>query len=476
MGSGLYHTMGIGAESLAASRQGVDTAGHNIANAQVEGYSRQRLNLRARIPVYGKGGIIIGNGTVIESIQRSHDKFIENQVNHAQMAGGASSARFEKLRALEQIFSPELQASVSDELTTFFNALQDLGNFPEELTVRTYVRESAQNLTQAFKRVDQSLREQRRIVNDEVVNETKEISDILKSIAVINVRLSGMEGGQSGEANDLRDQRDKMVRELSGKMRVHTYEDQFGMVTIRGPRDMSLVEGAQAVEVGVQRNSEDPTLVDVVVSDFDRKRWTTLSEGATGSRLGALLEIRDHVVPTLIENNNHMANALVDRFNAVHRDGFGIKDFSESRGADFFKPVRDPSQAAQEIELSDLILGSTNAIAAASSPNAPGDNVVVNRLLGVNREKLLDNGNASLGEFYANYVGVLGLEVNRADHVREADEVLIADLKGRRESVSGVSLDEEAMNLLRWQTSFTASSKIITAVDEMLETLLTLKR
>ncbi len=138
--------------------------------------------------------------------------------------------------------------------------------------------------------------------------------------------------------------------------------------------------------------------------------------------------------------------------------------------------MKDHIFSAQNFKIDDSIWESLDAISAASSPNAPGDNVVLNDLIRLKDTKILDGGNVTFNEFYANTVGNLGLEVVRSEHIKEADELLNADLVGRREAVAGVSLDEEATNLLKWQASFTAASKVITTVDEMLDTVLSLKR
>ena len=141
-------------------------------------------------------------------------------------------------------------------------------------------------------------------------------------------------------------------------------------------------------------------------------------------------------------------------------------------GRDFFKPIENLDTAAMDINLTDLIANSTDAVSFGSSPNAVGDNVNANNMLRLRDRRVLDDGNASFVEFYANYVGVLGTDAVRAKHQSETDNVIFADIKARKEGVSGVSLDEEAAEMIKWQTAFTASSKVITTVDEMLETVL----
>ena len=129
-----------------------------------------------------------------------------------------------------------------------------------------------------------------------------------------------------------------------------------------------------------------------------------------------------------------------------------------------------------DIEISELIANSTDAMSFGSAPNSVGDNINANKMLRLRDKRVLDGGNASFVDYYANYVGVLGTEAVRAKHQSETDNVIHGDILARKEAVSGVSLDEEAAQMIKWQTAFTASSKVITTVDEMLETVLGLKR
>ncbi|MBF0442448.1 MAG: hypothetical protein HQK54_11130, partial [Oligoflexales bacterium] len=168
--SGLFHTLGIGAESLFTSRQGVDTAGHNIANAQTEGYSRQRVNVTERDPSETRG-VIIGNGVYAKNISRAHDKYIEREIVNANQTSGRNNTKFELLKTIEGIYSPELNSSPADELTKFFASLQDLSVFPEELIVRTNVKETAGNLVKSFHRLDFGLRNSQNDINERLSGE-----------------------------------------------------------------------------------------------------------------------------------------------------------------------------------------------------------------------------------------------------------------------------------------------------------------
>ena len=473
--SGLFHSLNIGSQSLFANRQGIDSTAHNIANAQTPGYSRQRLKLTQRDPIE-KGGLVIGNGVYAGSIDRFHDKFIEKQINLTNSDSGDSNARLDSLSRLGEIFSPELNNSISDELNQFFSSWQNLSKYPEELTVRTQVREQGQNVANAFRRVDLDLRRQRHGINDYIKMTSDEATQTLKNIAELNNRIRQSEVGVRNPSNDLRDQRDRLIRELSTLVDIHYYEDSDGMITIHGPSDFLLVDRGRSASFEVRQNGNNEGLFDVIVLDSERSSQRNITSHISGGRLKGLLSARDDVASNLIEKNNLMADRFVSLVNSAHSEGFGLAKFSKHSGRNFFEKPVDSKHVAQNIGLSLDVINSTDAISASSLGDSPGDNVVANKIAKLQFIKSFDQTDATFSEFYADYVGILGMETVRVKQVKEADDIIMADLKTRREAVSGVSLDEEATNLIRWQTAFTASSKVVTAVDEMLETVLGLKR
>jgi flagellar hook-associated protein 1 FlgK len=298
---------------------------------------------------------------------------------------------------------------------------------------------------------------------------------MLQTVGKLNIKIRELENVALGTANDLRDQRDLTVRELSKRMDLHYYEDKNGMIVIRGPGDRLLVEGANAGSFQVVKNNESG-LYEVVASDFEGQYIREIGTKTVGGSLHGMLDVRDRVISGLIDRNNELADTFVTEVNAIHRDGYGIGAFAMAKGRDFFDPVVDRDRAAIDMSISTAILNNTDAIGAASTINTPGDNVVVNALAALKDKKVLDHGEATFVDFYANMAGELGMEAVRANHIAEADKILVGDIESRREMVSGVSLDEEAANMIKWQTAFTASSKVITTVDEMLETVLSLKR
>lgn len=472
---GLFHSLGIGSESLFTNRQGVDTTAHNIANAQTEGYSRQDVHLQQRDPSIVRGHPI-GNGVYVGSIKRSHDKFIEKQLNQHTSAEGESSQVYKALEEFQLIFSPEMNASIAEEISDFFAKMQIASNMPDDLTARTALTDQARNVTSAFHNVDRELKLSRDALNETIMHETVEISNLTGQIADLNVKINEFEVGDGSEANDLRDQRDMALSKLASKINIRYYVDKDNMLVVRGPRDALLVERGLSSKLEVIRNPENDGMYNIRVKSFDGDSFRDITSGVESGSVSGLLRVRDGVAKNLLTDTNELAYRFANQVNGIHQHGFGLNDYAEKTGRNFFNPIGDMDNAALNIEVSDLIVDSPDAISLSSTPNSVGDNVVANELLRLRDRRLFDNNNASFVDFYANYVGVLGTEAVRAKHQAETDGIILADIQARKESISGVSLDEEAAQMIKWQTSFTASSKVITTVDEMIETVLGMKR
>ncbi|MBP6217783.1 MAG: flagellar hook-associated protein FlgK [Oligoflexales bacterium] len=473
--TGIFHSLNIGSEALHVNRQGIDTTAHNIANAQTESYSRQDLKIGQRDP-NSKGKALIGNGNYVQSVDRSRDMFIEKQINKVSSGLGLNEGKKKILAEIEGVFSPELRSSVAEEMSAFFSSLQTLAEYPEEITVRTSVKERGENLAAAFRSVDHDLKRIRGNINEELKGLGMKVSDQLKSIASLNLKIRELETGNQSQANDLRDQRDQLVRKLSEAMNIQYYDDQYGMTTIRGPSETLLVDKGSAATLDIALGEDKNGMYDVLYTPKDGGVIRDITKAFSGGQFKGLLESRDQVTKHIMDQNNELARTFTHEINKIHKEGFGLGGFGNQNGTNFFQEVENPEEAAALMSIDSAILNSTDAIAAASLPGAAGDNININRMLNLKSEKLLEDGAATLNEFYANSMGALGIQSQRVENVLESDKILLADLKSRGEAIAGVSLDEEATNMIRWQTAFTASSKVITTADQMLQTILELKR
>lgn len=458
----------MGAESLFINRQGVDTSGHNIANANTEGYSRQRINTSAREPT-GLRGLEIGNGVMADSITRANDKYIDKQLTDSKQVFGESSTRFNELSKIELIYNTESSSNIANRLAEFFASLHDLSAYPEDLSVRTNVREAGVNLVSAIKGVDEKLRVAREDIDSQIQGEVAQINDLLEQIADLNVKIVGSDG----KANDYLDERDRLVRTLGEKIQISYYIKDGGSVVVRGPGESILVEDREISHLDLKKNAKGDIRLFISASDGSFPRDVT--SGLKRGNVSALYYVRDKVIEGLKNKNDELAYTFSHKFNELHRQGYGVGAFNETTGRNFFKVSSTMDGAARNLDLDDYVIWDVNSIATAASSGSVGDNVVVNKLIDMQKKKIFSDGSSDVESFYSDYVSKLGSEIQRANKKKEADEIIVKELDSRREAVAGVSLDEEAVNMMKWQTAFAASSKVITTADEMLETVLSLK-
>ena len=191
-----------------------------------------------------------------------------------------------------------------------------------------------------------------------------------------------------------------------------------------------------------------------------------------GGEIGGLLEVRDETINGLIHKMDSMARTLATEVNAAHR--LGVDQYGQ-KGADFFDMSQADGEYSQFIQLSEGVSTDVGRIVTGVAPNSPGDNRVANVISKLQYKKVF-GGKDTVDEFYNSIVGELGVQVSRAQNEFEIQSDLLGQLGKIRESISGVSLDEEATKLIEYQKSFDASARLIRTADEMLDTVLSLKR
>lgn len=473
MSSSLFHILNVGRESLANARVGVDVTGHNISNAHTPGFSRQRVELTTQNPVqYGMN--VLGNGARVNSIQRVHDKYLEGYLRKEIQANGQSEALTKNLDRLEQLFNPELTATVRQRMTTFQNALRELSNYPEEPAVRTNLVEAGNSLAQSFNVTHASITGIQRDISVEMNEEMLTLNQNLASVASLNQSIKELSAG-GGPANDLLDKRDALIKEIGATIQTQVYNDKNNNLIMRGPNGALMVEGGRAG----QFFSDDPSGIKTdsrILFKADPHAPTQdLTDNIDTGRMAGMLKVRNLHAQETREAINEMARGFAQTFNSLHSGGYGIGDFAKSSGRNFFAGAEE-AEAASSLRVADIVLSDPSSISAAMSPETPGDNIIANEFIRVMENPIFDQGRVNTSDFYDRLVSKVGIDSMRAQEENNASRVILSQLQGQREAVAGVSLDEEAADLLKYQHLFAASSRVITTVDEMFDTVLGLKR
>ncbi|AFY00228.1 flagellar hook-associated protein FlgK [Bdellovibrio bacteriovorus] len=461
--------MDTGKRSLMNSQTALQTVGHNIANKSTEGFSRQRVELQTNTPIT-EGNLQIGMGARAGVVTRVNNPWLEKQIQREGMSMGFQDSRADALGRVEQIYNEQNNKGLNQYMTDFFNSFRELSNNPESLASRTMVRESSVALTKDFGRVVGQLKAVQEDLDGQIKTTVEEVNQLSKEIASLNEKVQMVEV-QGTPANDERDRRDLLLKKLGEKIDISWAEGRDGMVTVTAGRTAILVSGIGSSELKA-RQTDARDRVEVF---FEGSSSTSanITEQITGGRIGGALDVRDKVIEDLLGHVDNMAYTLAKEVNTAHIEGF---DKSGRNGVLFFDMPDQVKGAASVIGLNKTVFNDVGRIATGAQPGAAGDNTVANVISALQYRQVMDGGTSTLDDYYSTQVGQIGAVAQRAVKAQESQKNVISQLTNIRESISGVSLDEETTKMIEFQKTYDASARLIKTADEMFDTVLNLKR
>ncbi|MGE0615857.1 MAG: flagellar hook-associated protein FlgK, partial [Bacteriovoracia bacterium] len=364
---GLPNVMLTGRSGMMAARSAIGTTGHNIANANTEGYNRQRVELETQEPTANQGYKgFIGRGTQIARVSRINDEYLDKQIRNGNRSLQFMEEKDLSLRQTEDIFNEMNGEGLNRLMAKFFNEFRQLANDPNSEAIRQSVREATNAMTSDFKRMRGEVDDVRRHIDNRIEGYTREVNQLADQIANMNQKILQLEIG-GGSPNDLLDQRDLAVKKLASYMDVSVHKSKNGSVTINIVGAGPLVTGPKAEQFNVQRSPRDDdgkpeNALDIYSSSSANSNVTHVIKGG---KLGALVEVRDQTLGTILSRMDDLAFGITESVNAIHRQGLTRDGVT---GIDFFKPQTEKFRAAEYFGLSDDILASSNNIATAAQP------------------------------------------------------------------------------------------------------------
>lgn len=451
--SGINDILEIGKRSLTGQRVGIDVTSHNIANASTPGYSRQRLTLQTTEPIKETYGLL-GTGVTMVSIDRVRQGFIDQQVRNANTYLGEASQQSRILGQIEVTTNEPSDSGLAAMMTRLFNAFQDLSLHPEESASRNNVVQSASMMSDTFHRLSASLVQLKGDLALDAESRVDQINRVVKEIYDVDQRILGLKASGVA-ANDALDIRDRKLDELSKLADVKVSQDDLGSVLI-SLGGMQLESRTGYVTLKTQTVG---TTLSVVTEDGSIP--VTVQSG----ELGGILESLNVTIPGYESKLDTLASAIIARINQVHAAGFGVGNPAPT-GNNFFTGT-----GAKDIAVNTVIVANINAI-ASSSDGAPGNNDVAVALARVQNERLLNSNSSTIGQYYNGFVSEIGATVQTVSNDAESQELVLKQLENQRSSISGVSIDEEMVELIKFQRGFDAAAKVIKTVDEMYITIL----
>ena len=573
--SGIYGVLQTGMRSLLAQQRGIEVAGHNIANINTPGYSRQTVNLETSTPVLTSQGMM-GTGVTARESARVYDRFVGVQIDNENEELGRWDVQKNALEKVEIVFDESSDSGLSKTMGEFWNAWQDLINNPSGNVERLALFGKSETLAFEFQNTYNKFSPLQDNLNISIAATVDEINLKATEIGDLNQKIIEAEGGGL-HANDFRDARDLAVKALSLMVDVSTYEESSGSINVSLKDGSSLVSGSDSSELSTMVN--DAGYRDVV---WASDPTVSINNAISGGKLKGWIEVRDVIVPGYKENMEDLVNGIKgveasevitgaastlsggeyftinspttsyyvwykkdgtgtdpapggtgievdilstdtaaqvaaktttaianvadfdasvtggatitianvvagnvadsatgtatgftitkridggDGVNYYHRQGYGLDD---STGNDFFSGTL----AGNNFAVDTAISVDSNKIAAATGAGLPGDNGNAIDIAELQNALMMNSNTTTFDNYFNSMVSDVGNRVKHAGMSHDHHIAMVSHLENYRESISGVSLDEEMISLVQFQLGYDAAAKLISTTDEMLQTLI----
>lgn len=460
--SGLFQNINIARSGLSASRTGLNVASHNIANANTPGYSRQRVDFTTALPLDTISGML-GMGVDSESVRRIRNGLLDRQYYQANHTFGKNDIKEKMLSQVDNILQEPSENGIGNLMTEFFNEFSNLGGEPDSTNIRNLIVQKSTRLVDAFHSKSGRLRDVQKSLRADVSSTVGQINELSRQVAELNRQISISENSFS-TANDLRDQRDLVMDKLSEYVQIDFNEDSRGKLSVSIDGQM-LVSGIAHRELSVGASS-------------DSNELTVYVEGSAGSRLniqsgklGGLLDMHNKQVGGLMDRLNQLAKSFVDEINRIHQFGKGLPVGNPPTSASGIKFFTGSDAASINIasEIEDNV-----ANIAASLDGTPGNGDSAFTIANLRDQKFFSGGTSTFNEYYNDTITSVGTEIQVTSTDRRNQQLLLDQIDNQRAAESGVSLDEEMTDLIKYQRSLEASARVISAVDELLQTIINL--
>ncbi len=456
----LFSGIHMALQSLLAHQQAMQVIEHNVANANTPGYSRQEAILKPGSPYpatsFIRAGLPgqIGTGVLVDRVQRFHNEFVDERLRDENALFSRWSVQEQLLRHIEIALNETQTDGLLAKLDLFWEGWRSLSTDPSNHALRLDLLERSKSLAMALQNRAQQLRTIRAEQDLEISQRVAEINRLADLVARLNAEIANVIS-VGDQPNDLMDQRDLALSRLAALAGADSHIQSNGdvMVSIGGH---ALVTGTSTFELQALPDPSNNNLIGITWSDGQ-------SYAGVNGELAGLLAVRDGILVDRLNALDDFASALASRVNEIHRNGFGLND---ATGLDFFT-----GSDALTLRVND-VLDSTENIAAAGSPMSPGDGSVAEAIADVRTERLMTAGTATLDQFYSGELVTLGLEIQKAERLANDRQLVLDSLGMQKESLAGVSLDEEAAKMIQSQRAFQAASRLMTTLDEMLDRII----
>lgn len=441
----------IGKSALLAARRTMDVSSHNVANAATPGYSRQEVVLE---PLIQREAQISGVGVRASQIIRIRDAFLDAVLRNETAKKSAFAVQKDVMDSIQVMAAEPSDNSIRAAIETFWASWQELSTDPTLVSARASVMERGRSVVDMFRHMDSQLESLSVDIQDNIEANINRVNTLTERVVSLNAEIARA-AARHEPVSDLLDRRDLLLDEIC----------ELTGATVSRANDRTMYVSVSVDGYPVVDGLHSYKLAVAYPSGHTEFRWLDALGNpqvieSVGGKLGGLRAARDELVGSFRQELEALFKDLVDSVNAQHSLGYALDG---TQTGEFFT-VGDPGDYLGSTEVAAVIVNDPRTIAASSSPTDPLDGAVALDIADVLESAYVDQWTAMVGK-----LGAVGQKVQSGF---ETQELLVKELQNRRDSLSGVSIDEEIANLVREQHAFNAASRVITTADEMMDTII----
>jgi flagellar hook-associated protein 1 FlgK len=467
--SDLFSLLVQSGASLGVQSAVIATAGQNVANANTPGYSRQIANLAANPALLSSGAAAVGTGVSLQSITQARDQFVERQIPTALASQAYSQSENTALQSISAL-DPDLAGGLPSTLGAFYSSLRTLAQNPGDPALRQAAIGSSQGLARSFNQTVSSIEDARTGIDARIAGDVADINATATQLSALNKRIQIAKSSAS-TPNDLMDQRQAAIDKLAQLTGGTSYTNGAGDISISLPGGIALVTDSGAAQVSAVPDPANGGHLKLSYMRADGSGPVVLPMSSMGGEVGGFVAARDGAMKTAVTSLDQFAFNLGTSVNAIHAANYAMDG---TTGRPLFTIPATSSGAASQIAVNATVAADPRLLAAAAAlPAVSGDNRGILAMISTETQALASGSDpvSSLQQIVTSF----GSSTAQAKVLADHDGALAAHLKQLRDSTSGVSIDEEMINLTKAQKVYEAMAKVISTTNAMLDTLMSLK-
>ncbi len=477
---GTLSALEIGKRALIAQRFGLDVTSNNIANVNTAGYSRRTATLSETEPV-SENGKYTGTGVTADSLRSFRLDYFDKEIRNTSSRQSCYEADEELLSNVETALSEPSELGFTELATQFFDTFNQLAQTPENVGLRQNAIEQAKSLAERFNSVYNTLQDARADSLKSLNSDVGKVNALFKDIASLNSSIAATKNSQGDEVQSYVDEREKKLEELSKLININTGTNDDGTVNVF-VNGINFVTASYSAELKATETVNQTTgEKGVSLSKYDPARNSSVAVEPASGETASLLKTYNVTLDekesgsdySITKKLNEFAAAIAGKVNNLAVKGYGLDDKGTTPPGRFIFDPAVGEVTAGNIAVSEDIKNDPRNLPLSDAAGEGGNGSIA---LGIGRiaddNTFLDGMKPA--SYYSGFIAKIGTMLKDATNGKSTTTLVANQLEKQRESNIGVNLDEEAVNLIKFQKAFEAASRVVNTTNEILSTIVNL--